>query len=139
MTVILKKFYSILEPRQKKFFFYLIILSSLAAFLEMLSLGLLVPIIASLNNPNLPSVLLINKYLDKIFINFTQFNDNKLFFFLLLFGSFFLIKTLILTYFAKVVSKFWFLAIFTQVYQEEYLIIICTKIIFFIFQEVLLN
>jgi ABC-type multidrug transport system fused ATPase/permease subunit len=106
MIATVKKFYSILEPRQKKSFFYLIILSSLAAFLEMLSVGLLVPIITSLNDPNLPSVLLINKYLDKIFINFTQFNDNKLFFFLLLFGSFFLIKTLILTYFAKVVSKF---------------------------------
>ena len=106
MIPTLKKFYSILELSQKKFFLYLIILSSLTAFLEMISLGLLVPIIATLNDPNLPSVLLINKYLDNIFINFTYFNDNKLFYFLLLFGSFFLVKTLILTYFAKAVSKF---------------------------------
>jgi len=106
MIKIFKKFYSILDYQQKNKLFILIFLSFIAAVLEMLGLGLLVPIIASLNNPDLPAVSWINKNLDKLLFNFFEFNENKIFFLLILFGIFFLLKTLFLTYFAKLTSKF---------------------------------
>jgi ATP-binding cassette subfamily C protein len=106
MIKIFKKFYSILDIQQKKKLFILIFLSLIAAVLEMLGLGLLVPIIASLSNPDLPTVSWINKNLDKILFNFAQFNENKVFFLLILFGTFFLLKTLFFTYFTRINYKF---------------------------------
>jgi ABC-type bacteriocin/lantibiotic exporter with double-glycine peptidase domain len=106
MIKIFKKFYSILDIQQKNKLFLLIFLSLIAAVLEMLGLGLLVPIIASLSNPDLPTVSWINKNLDKILFNFAQSNDNKVFFLLILFGTFFLLKTLFFTYFTRINSKF---------------------------------
>ena len=106
MIKIFKKFYSILDSKQKNKLFLLIFLALIAAILEMIGLGLLVPIIASLNNPDLSAVSWINKNLDELLFNFLRFNENKIFFLLMLFGIFFLLKTLYLTYFAKITSKF---------------------------------
>jgi ABC-type bacteriocin/lantibiotic exporter with double-glycine peptidase domain len=106
MIKIFKKFYSSLDNKKKNKLFFIIFLSLIAAILEMLSLGLLVPIIASLNNPDLATVSWINKNLDKLLANFYGFYENKVFFLLILFGIFFLFKTLFLTYFAKITSKF---------------------------------
>jgi ATP-binding cassette subfamily C protein len=106
MIKIFNKFYSILDNHQKNKLFLLIFLSLIAAVLEMIGLGLLVPIIASLNNPDLPAVSWINKILDKLLFNFSDFNENKMFFLLLLFGIFFLLKTLFLTFIARITSKF---------------------------------
>lgn len=106
MVKIFKKFYSILDNEQKKKLYVLIFLSFIAAVLEMLSLGLLVPIIASLSNPNLQAVFWINKNLDKFLSIFFEFKDNRIFFLLTLFGIFFLLKTLFLTYFARLTSRF---------------------------------
>jgi len=101
-----KKFYSILDNEQKKKLNILIFLSLIAAVLEMLSLGLLVPIIASLSNPDLQAVFWINKNLERFLSIFFEFKDNRIFFLLILFGIFFLLKTLFLTYFARLTSRF---------------------------------
>ena len=106
MIKIFKKFYSILDTKQKNKLILLIFLSLIAAVLEMLGLGLLVPIIASLSNPDLTAVSWINKNLNKLLSNFFEFNENKIFFLLVLFGIFFLLKTLFLTYVARITSKF---------------------------------
>ena len=106
MIKIFKRFYSILESKQKKKLIILIFLSLIAAVLEMLGLGLLVPIIASLSNSDLTAVSWINKNLNKLLSNFLEFNENKFFFLLILFGIFFLLKTLFLTYVARITSKF---------------------------------
>jgi ABC-type branched-subunit amino acid transport system ATPase component len=91
---------------KKKKLNILIFLSLIAAVLEMLSLGLLVPIIASLSNPDLQAVFWINKNLERFLSIFFEFKDNRIFFLLILFGIFFLLKTLFLTYFARLTSRF---------------------------------
>jgi hypothetical protein len=53
MTKILLTFISILDRKQKIEIVYIITLSFIGALLELVSLGLLIPIIASLNNSTL--------------------------------------------------------------------------------------
>ena len=79
MTVILRKFYSILGSKPKRFIFLLILfLSVIGAALEMLSIGLIVPIVSSLNNQ-----FISNNYLNYIF-SFFRISEDRMIFLLLL-------------------------------------------------------
>jgi ATP-binding cassette subfamily C protein len=100
------QFISILNFNQKKKLIFLIFLSTIGSALELIGLGLLVPIIATLSNPEIVNISHINKIFDYFFFNNSQFSNNKLFFLLIFFGIFFLLKTLFLTYVSKIASKF---------------------------------
>lgn len=106
MTKILLTFISILDRKHKIEIAYIITLSFIGALLELVSLGLLIPIIASLDNSTLGIVSQINTDLDKFLLNIKNYNENKIFFLLTFFGIFFLFKTLFLTYLSKKVASF---------------------------------
>ena len=62
----LKKFFSILSQDQKRYLIYIIALSFIGATLEMLSLGLLVPIIGLLNSETLTNNYLVSNILTSL-------------------------------------------------------------------------
>jgi ABC-type bacteriocin/lantibiotic exporter with double-glycine peptidase domain len=102
MIIILRKFYSILESKQKKFIFLLIVLLSvIGAALEMLSIGLIVPIVSSLNNQYIS-----NNYLNYIF-SFVAISEDKIILLLLiLLILIFIFKTVFFTFFSFINAKF---------------------------------
>ena len=61
MLSLIKKFFSILSNNQKRYLIYIIILSFIGALLEMMTLGLLVPIIGLLNSETLTNNYLVYK------------------------------------------------------------------------------
>jgi ABC-type multidrug transport system fused ATPase/permease subunit len=61
----LKKFYSILSEDHKKKLIYIIIFSFIGALLEMISLGLIIPIIGFLNSETLVNNYFINSFKTK--------------------------------------------------------------------------
>ena len=106
MFKIISQFLQILEPYQKKKLFFLLFLSFVAAILEMLGLSLFIPIITLLNNSNFESDISIRNYSNTYFYNFVSTLNNKIFFFLIFLGIYFFFKTIFLTFFSKLISKF---------------------------------
>jgi ABC-type bacteriocin/lantibiotic exporter with double-glycine peptidase domain len=106
MIKVIAKFFSILDLDQKKKLIFLLLLSFVAAILEMLGLSLFIPIITSLNNFDFHYNIFTNSSLVNFFHSFVIFFNNKIFLFLIFLGVFFLIKTIILIYFSGVSSKF---------------------------------
>ena len=102
MIIILRKFYSILESKQNRFIFLLIVLLSvIGAALEMLSIGLIVPIVSSLNNQYIS-----NNYLNYIF-SFVAISEDKIILLLLiLLILIFIFKTVFFTFFSFINAKF---------------------------------
>lgn len=68
----LKKFYSILSEDHKKKLIYIIIFSFIGALLEMISLGLIIPIIGFLNSETLVN----NYFINNTFVSFSSFLKN---------------------------------------------------------------
>lgn len=102
----LKKFYSILSKDYKKKLIYIIIFSFIGALLEMVSLGLIIPIIGFLNS----ETLINNYFLNDIFIGFSfylkKFSDNEVAALVILFFIIFIFKTAFFTVLVKYTSKF---------------------------------
>jgi len=97
----IKKFFSLLS-KKKKFFFILIILTSvIGAALEMLSIGLIVPIVSSLNNN-----VITNSYLNYLLSFFRIFEDKIILILLLVLILIFIFKTIFFTLFSFINTKF---------------------------------
>jgi len=106
MITSIKYFYSILSGKQKKFIIYLVILSFIGALLELISLGLLIPIIGVLNNETLNNNHLVNNIFVKITSNLKKFIDDSTTAILILFFIIFVIKTLFFTVLVKLNNIF---------------------------------
>jgi ABC-type bacteriocin/lantibiotic exporter with double-glycine peptidase domain len=106
MIKIISKFFFILELPQKKKLTLLLLLSFVAGLLEMFGLSLFIPVIISLNKFDSDPKIFLKNNLFEYFYNFTKFFNNEFFFFLILLGIFFLFKTISLSYFSKVSSRF---------------------------------
>jgi ABC-type multidrug transport system fused ATPase/permease subunit len=106
MITSIKYFYSILSGKQKKFIIYLVILSFIGALLELISLGLLIPIIGVLNNETLNNNHLVNNIFVKITSNLKKFIDDSATAILILFFIIFVIKTLFFTVLVKLNNIF---------------------------------
>jgi hypothetical protein len=78
MITTLKKFYYILSNNQKRYLIYIIILSFIGALLEMMTLGLLVPIIALLNSETLTNNYLVSNILTSLSSLLKKFDDNEI-------------------------------------------------------------
>ena len=88
----IKKFFSILEKEDKKRFFVIVFLMAIAGVLETLSIGILIPFISFLLDPDL---LLKHEIVLKYFSFLLDYNNEKLVY-VLLFSIFicFLLKAL---------------------------------------------
>jgi len=106
MITTLKKFYSVLELGQKRYLIYIIILSFVGALLEMISLGLLVPIIGLLNNETLANNSLVSNILTGLSFLLKKFNNNEILALIVLFFIIFIFKTIFFTVLIKLSSKF---------------------------------
>jgi ABC-type bacteriocin/lantibiotic exporter with double-glycine peptidase domain len=106
MITTLKKFYSVLEPGQKRYLIYIIILSFVGALLEMISLGLLVPIIGLLNNETLANNSLVSNILISLSFLLKRFNNNEILALIVIFFIIFIFKTIFFTVLIKLSSKF---------------------------------
>jgi ABC-type multidrug transport system fused ATPase/permease subunit len=106
MTNNLKKFYSILSEDHKKKLIYIIIFSFIGALLEMISLGLIIPIIGFLNS----ETLVDNYFINNTFVSFSSFlkkyNNNEAAGLVVLFFIIFIFKTTFFTVLVKMTSKF---------------------------------
>jgi len=101
-----KKFFSILEKKDKKIFFGIVFLMAIAGFLEILSVGILIPFLSFLLDP---ALLLENEIVLKYFSFIVEIENEKLIYFLLLciFVCFFL-KAIFFTWFLYQKNKFIF-------------------------------
>lgn len=106
MFKIISKFLLILELDQKKKLSFLLLLSFVAAILEMLGLSLFIPIITSLNNSSFEPNIFTSNYLTTYLYNFAKSSNNIIFFFLIFLGIYFFFKTVFLLYFSKLISKY---------------------------------
>ena len=106
MFSLFKKFFSLLNNNQKIFLIYLIILSFIGALLEMISLGLLVPIVALLNSETLINNRLVGNILTALFFLLKKFDDNEISALVALFFIIFIFKTFFFTGLIKLSSKF---------------------------------
>jgi ATP-binding cassette subfamily C protein len=106
MITSIKSFYSILSGKQRKFIIYLIILSFIGALLELISLGLLIPIIGVLNKETLNNNHLANNIFVKITSNLKNFIDDTTILILTFFFIIFVIKTLFFTFLVKLNNIF---------------------------------
>ena len=106
MIPAIKKIFSILNLSQKREFFLLIFLLFIGAILEMLGIGMLLPVLTSLTGENLSNYIYGEKIL--IFLSYIGLeNKNEiLIFFLLLLFLFYFIKTLFLSFAIWHESKF---------------------------------
>jgi hypothetical protein len=77
MIITLKKFFSICGNKQKRYLICIIILSFIGALLEMISLGLLVPIIGLLNNETLANNSLVSNIFTSLSSFLKKFNNNE--------------------------------------------------------------
>jgi ABC-type bacteriocin/lantibiotic exporter with double-glycine peptidase domain len=106
MHELLKKFFSILSNNQKRYLIYIAILSFIGALIEMISLGLLVPIIAVLNSETLTNNYLVNNILINFSFFLKKFNNNEISVLIVLFFIIFIFKTVFFTVLIKLSSKF---------------------------------
>lgn len=102
----IKKFFSILEYKDKKKFFMIVVLMVMAGFLETLSIGILIPFISFLLDP---SLLLEHQIVLNYFPILNQIDDEKLIYYLLviIFACFFL-KTIFFIWYLYTKNKFIF-------------------------------
>ena len=77
----LKKFFSILEKKEKKIFFVIVFLMAIAGFLEILSVGILIPFLSFLLDP---ALLLEHEIVLKYFSFITEIENEKIIYLLLL-------------------------------------------------------
>ena len=89
MFKIISKFLLILELDQKKKLSFLLLLSFVAAILEMLGLSLFIPIITSLNNSSFEPNIFTSNYLTTYLYNFAKSSNNIIFFFFNIFRNIF--------------------------------------------------
>jgi ATP-binding cassette, subfamily B, bacterial PglK len=101
-----KKFFSILSIKQKRYLIYIIILSFIGALLEMISLGLLVPIIGLLNNETLTNNSLVSNIFANLSSFLKKFNNNEISALIVFFFIIFILKTIFFTALIKLSSKF---------------------------------
>lgn len=101
MIKTISKFFLILELPQKKKLILLLLLSFVAALLEMFGLSLFIPVIISLNKFDLDAKISLKNYLVEFFYNFANFFNNEIFFLLILLGTFFFSKQLVFHIFQK--------------------------------------
>ena len=94
----LKKFFSILEKKDKKTFFVIVFFMAIAGFLEILSVGILIPFLSFLLDP---ALLLEHEIVLKYFSFITKIENQKLIY-LLLFSIF-------ICFFLKAIFFIWFL------------------------------
>ena len=106
MLSLIKKFFSILSNNQKRYLIYIIILSFIGALLEMMSLGLLVPIIGLLNSETLSNNYLVSSILTSISFLLKKFGNNEILFLIVLFFIIFIFKTIFFTGLIKLSTKF---------------------------------
>jgi len=102
----IKKFFSILSNNQKRYLIYIIILSFIGALLEMMTLGLLVPIIGLLNSETLSNNYLVSNILTSISFLLKKFGNNEISVLIVLFFIIFIFKTIFFTGLIKLSSKF---------------------------------
>ncbi len=102
----LKKFFSILEKKEKKIFFVIVFLMAIAGFLEILSVGILIPFLSFLLDP---ALLLEHEIVLKYFSFITEIENEKIIYLLLLsiFICFFL-KAIFFILFLYIKNKFIF-------------------------------
>jgi ABC-type bacteriocin/lantibiotic exporter with double-glycine peptidase domain len=106
MLSLIKKFFSILSNNQKRYLIYIIILSFIGALLEMMTLGLLVPIIGLLNSETLSNNYLVSNILTSISFLLKKFGNNEISVLIVLFFIIFIFKTIFFTGLIKLSSKF---------------------------------
>ena len=106
MIITLKKFYYILSNNQKRYLIYIIILSFIGALLEMMTLGLLVPIIGLLNSETLTNNYLVSNILTSLSSLLKIFDTNEISALIVLFFIIFIFKTIFFTALIKLSSKF---------------------------------
>ena len=97
----IKKFFSLFNKKQKIFFILIILTSVIGAALEMLSIGLIVPIVSSLNNN-----FINNNYLNYAFSFFSISEDKIILILLLILTLIFIAKTIFFTLFSFINTKF---------------------------------
>ena len=102
----LKKLYTLFDKRYKFKFFYLIILTLIVALLEMLSMGLIIPIAYFFFNNQTSDIYLVNIFFEFVIYlaNFFSVDDLIVLFFLVFLT--FLIKFMVLLYFVFFQSNF---------------------------------
>ena len=106
MFKLLKKFFFILSNNQKRYLIYIVILSFVGALLEMISLGLLIPIIGLINSETSLNNFIVNNILVSFSLFLKKLHNNEV---LVLVGLFFItftFKTLFFTVLVKLSSKF---------------------------------
>ena len=95
----LKKLYTLFDKRYKFKFFYLIILTLIVALLEMLSMGLIIPIAYFFFNNQTSDIYLVNIFFEFVIYLAKFFSvDDLIVLFFLVFLTF-LIKFMVLLYF----------------------------------------
>ena len=102
----IKNFFSILEKKDKKIFFIIVILMAIAGVLEILSIGILIPFISFLLDPS----LLLEHELVVKHLNFLTKIDNENLIYLLLLSIFicFFLKSIFFIWFLYQKNKFIF-------------------------------
>jgi len=84
-------FWKHLDHNSKKNFFVILFITLLGGFLEMIGIGLIIPLLTSIvNNESHPIV--------GFFLNFTNFNDNSYISIIFIFVSFFILKNIVLSF-----------------------------------------
>lgn len=106
MFKIFKKFFFLLQYNQKKILIYIIIFTFVGALLEMISLGLLVPIIGLLNTENPVNNSLVNNILTNLSFFLKKFHNQEILALIILLFIIFIIKTFFFTALIKIISKF---------------------------------
>lgn len=104
MVTFLKQIWSLLEKKEKFFFFFLLVLMSTGAYLELMGIGLVLPIIAALTNP----VLLQDNKLLNLIYRIVAPSSNKQFMLVmcLLVSGLFFIKTVFFLFLTKLQAGF---------------------------------
>ena len=102
----IKKLYNLFDKSYKYKFFYLISLTFFVALLEMLSMGLIIPIAYFFFNNQISDIYLVNIFFD--FVNYLSnlFNVEDLIILFLLVFLTFLIKFMVLVYFCFFSKQF---------------------------------
>ena len=104
MITFLKQIWTLLEKREKIFFFLLLILMCIGAYLELMGIGLVLPIIAALTNPVL---LQDNKLLNLIYrIISPSSNREFMIIMCLMVSGLFFIKTVFFLFLTKIQAGF---------------------------------
>lgn len=104
MATFLKKIWALLEKREKIVFFFLLFLMCTGAYLELMGIGLVLPIIAALTNP----VLLQDNKLLNLIYKLISPSSNKEFMLVmcLIVSGLFFVKTVFFLFLTKVQAEF---------------------------------